>query len=149
MPTNFSPPGYGWFRIFRNAAVRVGIYTGVCLSLVFLAWVVIANRAPLLEPVATLRNLAAALLLIFLATMPVLRFFRHPGDLLLSGLIAWSLLSLTYVILTLSFSLLEDYYSAFRVFVLGVLAYLLFATLAWVGMMIWRARAAEHTHLPR
>ena len=149
MPTNFHPPGYGWFRHLRNAPIRVGIYTGICLSLAFLTWVVIANRAPLLEPLSTQRNLAAAILLIFLAAMPVLRFLRQPADMLLCGLIAWGFLTLTYAILTLSFSLLEDYYSTLHVFMLGVVVYLLFAALSWVGIMIWRARAAEHTHHPR
>ena len=149
MPKSFHPPGYGWFRHLRNAPIRVGIYTGICLSIVFLAWVLLANRAPLLESLSKQRNVAAAILLIFLAAAPVLRFLRHPGDLLLSGLVAWTLLTLTYAFLTFSFSLLEDYYSTLHVFVLGAVVYLLFATLSWVGMMIWRAKVAEHTHHPR
>ena len=52
MPANFNPPGYRWFDFLRHAPAKVGIYTGVWLSVVFIAWVVIANRAPFLEPLA-------------------------------------------------------------------------------------------------
>jgi len=41
-------PGYRWFHVFRNAAIRTGVYVGVCLTLVFTAWLVIANHAPFL-----------------------------------------------------------------------------------------------------
>ena len=56
-------PGYRWFHVFRNAAIRTGVYVGVCLTLVFTAWVVIANHAPFLERFALERNIAAAVIL--------------------------------------------------------------------------------------
>ena len=149
MPVNFSPPGYRSFHAFRNASVRVGTYTGVCLSVTLVAWILVANRLAFLEPLARERNMLATLVLILFASMPVLRFLRSPGDLLISGLLAWGLLTLTYRILTLFFSLLEVYYSAFHVFVLGAVAYLVFATLSWIGMIVWRARAAQGTHTSR
>jgi hypothetical protein len=149
MPANFSPPGYRWFHFFRNTPIRVGLYTGAWLSLVFVAWVVIANRAPILEPLAQQRNVIATLLLALIAAMPVLRFLRSPGELLMSGLMAWGVLTLTYRILSLKFTLLQYYYSTFHVCVLGVVVYLLFATLSWIGMMLWRARAAQGTHTSR
>src|SRR5437879_6998503 len=49
-------PGYRWFHVFRNAAIRTGVYVGVCLTLVFSAWLVIANRAPFLERFALERD---------------------------------------------------------------------------------------------
>jgi hypothetical protein len=125
------------------------MYTGVWLSVILIAWVVIANRVPLLEPLAQQRNVIATLLLAIVATMPVLRFLRSPGELLVSGLLAWSVLTLAYLILSLKFSLLQYYYSAFHIFVLGAVAYLLFATLSWIGMIVWRARAAQGTHTSR
>jgi hypothetical protein len=149
MPANFSPPGYRWFHFFRNAPSRVGLYTGVWLSLVFVAWILIANRVPFLEPLARQRNAAAALLLLLIAGMPVLRFLREPAELLISGLLAWSVVTLAYRILSLKFVLLQGYYSSFHVFVLGAVAYLLFATLSWIGMIVWRAREAQGTHTSR
>lgn len=149
MPANFSPPGYRWFDFLRHAPAKVGIYTGLWLSVIFVAWVVIANNVPFLEPLAQQRNVIATLLLALIASMPVIRFLRSPGDLLISGLLAWSVLTLAYRILSLKFVLLQVYYSTFHVFVLGAVAYLLFATLSWIGMIVWRARAAQHTHVSR
>jgi hypothetical protein len=149
MPQNFSPPGYRWFHFFRNAPVRVGLYAGIWLSAAFIAWVVIANRAPFLEPLAQQRNVIATLLLALIAAMPVVRFLRSPGALLISGLLAWSVLTLVFRILSLKFVLLQEYYSTFHIFVLGAVVYLLFATLSWIGMIVWRAREAEGTHTPR
>jgi hypothetical protein len=125
------------------------MYTGVWLSLIFVAWVVIANRVPLLEPLAQQRNVIATMLLALIASMPVLRFLASPAELLVSGLVAWGVLTLTYRILSLKFILLQSYYSTFHVFVLGAVAYLLFATLSWIGMIVWRARAAQGTHPSR
>jgi hypothetical protein len=149
MPANFTPPGYRWFDFLRHTPARVGMYTGVWLSVILIAWVVIANRVPFLEPLAQQRNVIATLLLAFVATIPVLRFLRSPGELLVSGLFAWSVLTLSYRILSLKFFLLQYYYSTFHIFVLGAVAYLLFATLSWIGMIVWRARAAQGTHTSR
>ena len=149
MPANFSPPGYRWFDFLRHTPARVGIYTGVWLSVVFVAWVVIANRASFLEPLAQQRNVIATLVLALIASMPVLRFLRSPGELLVSGLFAWSVLTLAYRILSLKFVLLPYYYGTFHIFVLGAVAYLLFATFSWIGMIVWRARAAQRGHISR
>ena len=149
MPANFTPPGYRWFDFLRHTSARVGIYTGVWLSVVFVAWVVIANRAPFLEPLAQQRNVVATLVLALIASMPILRFLRSPGELLVSGLFAWSVLTLAYRIISLKFVLLQVYYGTFHIFVLGAVAYLLFATVSWIGMIVWRARAAHGTQTSR
>ena len=125
------------------------MYTGVWLSVILIGWVVLANRVPFLEPLAQQRNVIATLLLAFVAAMPVLRFLHSPAELLVSGLLAWSVLTLSYRILSLKFDLLQYYYSSFHIFVLGAVAYLLFATLSWIGMIVWRARAAHGTHTSR
>ena len=145
MPVISKLPGYRWSSFLKNVAVRTGIYAGLCLSLVFSGWILIANRVPFLEPFAMERNIGAAALLAFFACVPVIRYYRSPDELLLSGLLAWSLLTLTYKIFSVKFVLLEQYYSAFHVCVLGAVSYLLFATLSWIGTIIWRVRAATHS----
>src|SRR5260221_14734553 len=90
-------PGYRWFHVFRNAAIRTGVYVGVCLTLVFSAWLVIANHAPFLERFALERNIAAAAVLGFLAAIPAFRFLRLPGHLLASSLVGGLICSLAYV----------------------------------------------------
>jgi hypothetical protein len=146
MPESVHLPGYRRLMFLRNVPVRVGIYTGICLSLVFLLWLVLANRVPLLEPLAMLRNIAAVVILVFFATLPMLRFYRSPGELMVAGLIAWMLLSITYRVLCMVFVLLDEKYSAFHVFVLGAVVYLVGATLSWIGMIIWRVRTADMSH---
>src|SRR5208283_3861511 len=146
MPESVHLPGYRWLMFLRNVPVRVGIYTGICLSLVFLLWLVLANRVPLLEPLAMWRNIAAVVILVFFATLPMLRFYRSPGELMVSGLVAWMLLSITYRVLCMVFVLLDEKYSAFHVFVLGAVVYLLGATISGIGTIIWRVRASDISH---
>jgi hypothetical protein len=84
--------------------------------------------------------------LVFLAAIPVVRFLRSPAELLVSGLLAWGIFTLTFRILASIFVLLEENYSAFHVFVLGAISYLVFATLSWVGTIVWRVRATDNSH---
>ena len=146
MPESIHLPGYRWLMFLRNVPVRMGVYTGACLSIVFAIWLVLANRVVLLEPLALGRNVAAVVILVFFASLPLLRFYRSPGDLMVSGLLAWTLLSITYRLSCMVFVLLDEKYSAFQVFVLGAVVYLVFATLSWIGTMIWRVRAADISH---
>jgi hypothetical protein len=141
-------PGYRWFHVFRNAAVRTGVYTGVCLTLIFVAWLVIANHVPFLERFALERNIAAAAVLCLLAAVPVLRFRRMPGNLLASALIAWFFFSVWYRVLCLFYRNLSDWHSTFHVFMMGSVVYLILTTLSWIATIIRRARAAARTSYP-
>jgi hypothetical protein len=149
MPVFGKFPGYGWFSFLKDVAVRTGIYAGMALSFTFLAWVLIANRAPFLERFAMERNVATGALLILFACIPMMRFYRSPAELLVSGLLAWGLLTMTYRILCLAIALLEPYHSAFQVFVLGTVSYFIFATVSWIGTIIWRVRATDSSHTRR
>ena len=146
MPVGAHLPGYQWFHVFRNVAVRMGVYVGVFLSLVLSSWILVANRLPFLERFALERNLAAAAALGVLSLLPVLRFLRSPGNLLASGLIAWAIFSFTYRLLCMFFELLGDKYGALQVFMLGLVVYMILATFSWIGTMIWRARASSVSH---
>lgn len=146
MPVRAHLPGEGWLLVLRNAAVRTGIYIGVCLAFVFTAWLVLANRVPFLERFALERTLAAVALFGFFAIVPIIRFYRLPGALLLSSLIAWTILSLTYRVLCMFFSLLSDKKGATHVFMLGAVVYLIATTLSWLGTFIWRVRETHISH---
>jgi hypothetical protein len=139
-------PGYRWFHIFRNVAIRIGVYTSVCLALVFTAWLLLANRVPLIERLAVERNTTAAVLLCLCALIPLFRFLTMPGHLLASSLVAWLLFSSYYYILCLFFRNLSDWHSTFQVFMIGAVVYMILATLAWVGNTIWRTRAGHDSH---
>jgi hypothetical protein len=135
-------------HLFRDSAVRTGVVVGVGLSVALSAWIYLANSLPIFNNISVERNLVAAATISFLAFLPVLRFFREPGNLLISSLLAWSIFSLTYRTLSLFFWTLSDWYSTFQVFMIGVVIYLIAATLSWIGTCIWKARAA-HLAPPR
>jgi len=139
-------PGYGKLHVFKNAAIRTGVYSGVGLAMVLVAWVFVANRAPALERFALERNVAAAVALVLFAAVPVLRFWRLPGPLLASSLIAWSTLALVYRMLCVVFSGLAERYSAVQIFTLGAVLYMIVATLSWIGTCIWRSRESNTWH---
>jgi hypothetical protein len=141
-------PGFHWFAFLKDAALRTGVYSGLSLSVIFSAWILIANRMPYLEPVATERNIIAASLLALFAAFPILRFFRHPLELLTSSLLAWGILTFTYRIFCFKFDFLEEHYTAAHVFVLGAIIYFVVATISWIGTIIWRVHATSgsHTH---
>ena len=103
-------PGMRLFLWMRNASLRIGVFTGVYLSCAFVAWLLIANRFPELEPFAGIRNLGAGAAAIVLMLIPVLRFRREPVRMFVSGLTAWTLLTLTYLGMELHFSLYSPRY---------------------------------------
>ncbi len=136
-------PGYGRLHVLKNAAIRTGVYAGVGLSLVLVAWIFVANRLPGLEGFALERNLAGAVALGLFAAVPVLRFLRLPGPLLASSLIAWCILALTYRLLSIYFLGLSARYSTVQVFTLGAVVYMILATLSWIGTCIRRVRDSD------
>jgi hypothetical protein len=146
MPVTAHLPGYRWFHVFKNVAVRMGVYIGVCLSLTLSTWILVANRLPFLERFALERNLTAAVTLGLLAVIPVIRFLRSPGYLLASTLIAWMIFSLTYRLLCVFFELLGEKYSAFQIFMLGFVVYMILSTLSWIGTLVWRIRERDISH---
>ncbi len=128
-------PGVQMFLWMRNSALRTGILTGIYVSSVFVAWLEVANHLAALETYAELRNLIAGTLLIVVLGIPVLRFRNRPGRLFTAGLVAWTLLTMTYLVAELHFTLLESRMGAFHVFVLGAVSYGFVAVLDWVFLM--------------
>src|ERR1700692_1754716 len=131
------------FHLLRNSAVRIGLLFGAGLSFAFSGWIYLANRVPIFDRISVERNLAAAAILGVLAFIPVLGFFRAPASLLISSLISWSILTVTYWTLGIFFSALREWYSTFEVFMLGAVLYLIAATVSWIGRCIWKARSAD------
>lgn len=121
--------------LLRHAALRNGVFTGVLLSCIFVAWLVVANRVHELEPYAEARNLVAGAILVGILMIPALRFLREPARLFLAGLTAWTLLTATYLASELFFKLLESRMGAFHVFVLGGVSYGFVAVLDWVFLI--------------
>jgi hypothetical protein len=139
-------PAYELLHPFRNASVRTGLYVGIVLSFALGAWVIVANRVPVLDRFALARNLAAVVVLGLIALIPVLRFWRLPGNLLASSLIAWAIFSVFYRFLCMYFARLAERFSAVQIFMLGAVLYMLVVTLSWIWTIILRARASAISH---
>jgi len=134
-----------------HAALHIGVYVGIALSVVFTAWVIVANRVPFLEPFDRERNLAAATVIGLFALVPVMRYMNAPRSLLLSGLVAWSILSFAYRLLCLYFPGLSGIHTPTQILMEGALFYLISATVAWMISFVWRVRQsrAPHSHVNR
>jgi Na+/melibiose symporter-like transporter len=109
---------------------------GAGLSGVAIAWVLIANRLPALDPLAMLRNLAAAGLIIAFMLVPACRFRRHPPHVFACGITAWSILTLVYAILQIPFPRLGTRMGTFHFFMLGAVLLGLAAALLWVIQLV-------------
>jgi hypothetical protein len=127
----------------HDSAVRTGVYAGVAMVLVFIAWLFVANRVTASAAFALERNVIAASLLAIVFMVPVLRFMWHAGRLLGSTLIAWWIFSLAYRLLCIGFSALPGRYTPMRVFILGSVVCMILATLSWVVTLVWRTRESH------
>jgi hypothetical protein len=143
MPFAAHLPGYKFYDALKDSAFRMGVYIGLCLFAIFSAWLVAANRFPVFERVALERNILAIAVMALFAAIPVLRFIRRPGSLLVSGVIAWTIFSFLYRLTCLFFSGLSSWHSTSQVFMAGVVIYLIAATLSWLGTLVWRVRASH------
>ena len=133
-----------WFLWTHNAAMRIGIITGVYLSGIFVIWLFIANRVPEIASFAGVRNVAAGAVMFLLMLIPVLRFRREPVRMFVAGLTAWTLLTFTYLGMEMNFSLLESRRGAFHIFMLAGITYCFVAVLHWVFLFCAEAR---HQHV--
>jgi len=129
-----------WFLWLRNAALRIGVLTGIYVSCAFVGWLLLANHVRQLEPIAGIRNLIAGAVMIFLLAIPVLRFRHEPAKMFVSGLTAWTLLTFTYFAAELHYSLLESRMGALHIFILGAASYGLVAVFQWVFLLCAEAR---------
>lgn len=134
-------PGSRWFGWLRNFTLRVGFLTGVHFSVVFVAWLLVANRVPLFEEFAGLRNSVAMGVFGVVMLIPVVCFLRQPLRLFGSGLLGWLLFALVYDAMGFFFpNLHARLKTPFHIFALGAVVYGLVAVVAWVAAMALEAR---------
>jgi hypothetical protein len=130
-------------QILHDSGVRTGVCAGVSMALVFVTWLILANRVSALDRLALERNVITVTLLAILFMVPVVRFMWHPRSLLISSLFTWSIFSLAYRGLCIGFPALSDRYSAMRVFILGAVVCMILAALSWVVTLCWRTRESH------
>ena len=131
-------------RALRRIA-RVGAFVGVLLSALLTAWLFIANRVPALDQFAAFRNAIAAGALIAVALIPILRFRRHPVEVVLSAIVSLGIACLCYFAWTVYFERLANRMSASRIFIMGMAVYSFVAAALWLLSLVRNAR--DHHHL--
>lgn len=129
-------PGAKWFEWLRNLTLRVGVLTGVYLTMVMVVSVLAATRIPFLEDIADLRNGASYAAFGLVMLVPMATFLRRPLQLLASGLLGWLLFALAYNAMGLFFvNLHARLRTPFNVFMIGASVYAVVAAAAWVVTM--------------
>lgn len=123
-----------------HTALVLGVIVGAALSGVAVAWLLIANRLPALDPLAMLRNIAAGGLVIALMLVPGCRFRRQPSHLFACCITAWSILTLVYAILQIPFPHLGIRMGTFHFFMLGAVLLGLASALLWVLQLVLTLR---------
>jgi hypothetical protein len=136
--------GVRWSFRLRDTALRTGALTGIYLSCIFIAWLWIANYVPQLYSFAHIRNLSGGAAAIFVMAIPVLRFRPQPVKLFVSGVTAWTLLTLVYIAMEMHYSLLESRMGALHFFMLGAVSYGFVAVFQWVFLLCAETR---HRHI--
>lgn len=119
-----------------HTTFRLGLVIGAGLSGVAIAWLLIANRLPSLDPLAMLRNLAAGALVLAFMLVPACRFRKHPSHVFACGITAWSILTLVYAILQIPFPRLGIRMGTFHFFMLGAVLLGLGSALLWVIQLV-------------
>jgi len=135
VPTHL--PGAAWLKWLRNLPLRIGVLTGIYLTVVMVAGLLAANRLPELEVFADLRNWSCGVLFILIALIPVATFRRRPWSLFTSAASGWLVFSLAYWVAGIYFEHLHTRLnkSPFHVFLLGLGSYAVVAVALWVAEM--------------
>lgn len=133
-------PGSQWLLWLRSSTLRVGLLTGIYLSVVFSAWVLVANRLPWTANFAAARNTGASVLLLVLMCIPILRFLRSPLKMFACGLTACAALTWTFLMLGLFFDRLYSRIAPLQLFLLGTVGYGFCAVICWVIQLLFAAR---------
>jgi predicted membrane channel-forming protein YqfA (hemolysin III family) len=120
--------------------VILGLIAGASLAAVAVAWLLIANRARSLVRFTLQRDVAAGALIGLFMLLLVLRFLKSPGRIFFSGVVAWSILALTYDVMEIPFQRLNSRLGAFHLFVLGAVVFGFLAVFDWVVLMLLAAR---------
>ncbi len=133
MSATHKGPG-GLASAVHNPAFFTGVITGILLSFVMFGWLFAANRTPSLDGVAFLRNWISLGAFGFVMSIPMLRFFRSPGRMFVSGLAGWVLLCVAYASANMYFQNLSNRMAKtpFKLLVMGAAVYAVAAAIAWI-----------------
>jgi hypothetical protein len=130
----------GWDR-WASPVLRMGLVTGAFLSIVMASSLVLANRFPLLEHGAMLRNALSYATFALAMILPVAVFPRLPSRLFASAMIGWTIFVLAYSIACMYFVNLSNSLgkTPFHLLILGALFYGVISAGLWVTSMLFSA----------
>lgn len=133
-------PGFRWFAWVRHPTVRFGVLVGAYLTVILWVSLLLANRVPLAEPFANLRNAFCFGAFALAAVLPLTRL-RSATRLFVCGIAAWLFFSVMYWLTGFVFVRLHArFYTPIHVFLLGAVLYGLAAVVVWVADMVRHAR---------
>ena len=123
------------WRVFQSPVIHTGLFAGVLLVGVMIGSLIVANRMPQFDAIASLRNLAFYALFGLVMTIPIARYLWSPWRLFTSGITAWMVLAGAYACATMFFENLINrlYVTPFHVLMLGGVMYGVIAVMAWVA----------------
>ena len=135
-------PGSHWFRWVHNVTLRVGVITGVFLTAVMVASVLVATRVPVFVPAADLRNGICYVSFGLIALIPIVCFLRSPMRMFTSAICGWAILCAGYVTMGFFFVNLHVRLNKtpFQVLILGMALYGVAAVVLWVAGMVASVR---------
>jgi hypothetical protein len=130
----------GWDR-WASPVLRTGLLSGAFLSIVMAVSLVAANRFPLLEHVAMLRNALCYAAFALAMILPVAVFPRLPSRLFASAMIGWIIFVLAYSLACMYFVNLSNSLgkTPFHLLILGALFYGVISAGLWVTAMLFSA----------
>ncbi len=123
------------WRVFHSPVIHTGLFAGVLLIGVMIGSLIVANRMPQYDVVASLRNLAFYAAFGLAMTIPIARYLWSPWRLFTSGITAWMLLAGAYACATMFFENLINRLDVtpFHVLMLGGVIFGVLAVMAWVA----------------
>jgi len=141
-------PGWAWLRWLAHRSLRIGVLTGIYLSMVMAVALFCANRVPSLEPYADFRNWICDSVFLLVSLIPIATFWRAPWALFTSATSGWFVFSLGYGAAGLIFENLQTRLNktAFHMFLLGAGTYAVIAVFKWVWDMLSVAIAHGLAH---
>jgi len=123
------------WSVLQNPVIHTGLFVGVLLIGVMVGSLVVANRMPQFDPLASLRNFACYIAFGVVMTVPVARYLGSAWRIFTSGMTAWSVFTSAYACATMFFENLINRLNVtpFHLLMLGALIYGVIAAMIWVG----------------
>ena len=151
MHAKASSPRRVW-SVLQSPVIHTGLFAGVLLIGVMVGSLIVANRMPQYDTIASLRNLVFYAAFGLVMTIPIARYLASPWRLFTSGITAWLVFAGAFACATMFFENLTNrlFVTPFHVLMLGGVIYGVVAVMAWVAMslvsLLGHTASVPHAH---